>query len=480
VNLRTVSRLTSHLLFLVAFFQLAPLGLGVADTNLRAVLAYGGSVVVTGLLAALLRLLGRGAEVVHRADALGVVALTWLLLGVVGGLPFVLEGSITHPASAAFEAVSGFTTTGATVVADVEALSRATNLWRCEMHWFGGMGIVVLFVAVFPHLGVGAKHLFKTEVPGPITEGLRPKIKHTALVLWWVYAGMTVACTGLLLAAGMPVFDAVCHAMSTLGTGGFSPKVASVGHYHSAVVDWIVFAFMMFAGLNFALYYQVLRGRPLDLWRNYEVRFYLGANVALVLVVFLSILDRHPDGLTALRFAAFQTASVTTTTGFMTEDFDTYPDLVRYLLVLAMFMGGCAGSTAGGLKASRVFALFKLAGRELSNVIHPGVVVPVRLGGARLEPAVVSGISVYFATYLLIFAAAAIVLVALGLDLVSATTAVVACLSSIGPGLGKVGPAQNYEFIPAIGKVVLTFCMIAGRLEIFALLAVFSPECWRR
>lgn len=480
MNLRTVARLTSHLLFLVATLQVVPLGLALYDTALRAVLAYGGSIVVTGLLATVLRLLGRGADVVHRKDALGVVALTWLLLGIVGGLPFLLEGSILHPASALFEAVSGFTTTGATVVADVDGLTRATNLWRCLTHWIGGMGIVVLFVAIFPHLGVGAKHLFKTEVPGPITEGLRPKIKHTALVLWWVYLSLTILCFGLLLSAGMPAFDAICHALSTLGTGGFSTRTASVGHFHNAEVDWILIAFMLLAGLNFGLYYQALRGRPLDLWRNYEVRFFLVVNAAIILVVFLEIAGRHPDAWTALRYAAFQTAAVTTTTGFMTEDFDTYPNVSRYLLLLAMFMGACAGSTAGGLKASRIFALFKLAGQQLRHTIHPNVVLPVRLGGIRVDPPVLTGISLYFAAYLLLLAAAALVLVALGLDLVSALSAVVACLSSIGPGLGQVGPSQNYEFVPWAGKLVLVFCMIAGRLEIFALLAVFSPECWRR
>ena len=480
MNPRTVSRLTSHLLFLVAAFMLSPLALALWDGQARAALAYGATVTLTVAVAAVLRLVGRGADIVHRKDALGVVALTWLLLGVVGGLPFLLEGSILNPASALFEAVSGFTTTGATVVANVEDLSRAANLWRCLMHWIGGMGIVVLFVAVFPHLGVGAKHLFKSEVPGPITEGLRPKIKHTALVLWWVYAGMTFVCAALLIVVGMPVFDAICHAFSTLGTGGFSPKAASIGHYQNAAVDWIVYGFMMLAGLNFALYFQALRGRPLDLLRNYEVRFYVGANIVIILIVFACILGRHPDALTALRFAAFQTAAVTTTTGFMTEDFDTYPDVARFILFIAMFMGACAGSTAGGLKASRVYALFKLALRELSNAIHPSVVVPVRLGGARVPAEVLSGIAVYFGAYIMLFAAASLVLVACGLDLVSATSSTIACLSSIGPGLAKVGPAQNYEFIPALGKLVLVFCMIAGRLEIFALLAVFSPECWRR
>jgi trk system potassium uptake protein TrkH len=365
-------------------------------------------------------------------------------------------------------------------VSDVDALSRATNLWRCLMHWVGGMGIVVLFVAVFPILGVGAKHLFKSEVPGPITEGLRPKIRQTAVALWWVYGGLTVLCGALLVAAGMPLYDAICHAMSTLGTGGYSTRSASVGAYQSAVIDWIVFTFMIMAGLNFGLYYGLLRGRWSELWRNYELRFFLAVNAAVIALVAVSIFPRHPSVLEAVRYAAFQTAAVTTTTGFMTDDLDTYPDVARFALFLCMFMGGCAGSTAAGLKASRVFILAKVVLRELRTAVRPNVVDTIRVGSGNLPPDVLRGITTFFTAYMLLFSAAAFVLVALGLDLVSAMSASVACLSSVGPVLAEVGPAQNYGFVPGLGKGVLCLCMIAGRLEIFALFAVFSPECWRR
>ena len=481
MDLRVVARLTGALLALLAAFIALPVIFAALDASIRGVLAYGGSAVLTAATAFGLRWLGRGATTtLHRKDALGVVALTWIGLGIFGALPMLVEGAIHNPVSALFEAVSGFTTTGATVVANVDGLSRATNFWRCLMHWLGGMGIVVLFVAVFPHFGVGARHLFRTEVPGPITEGLRPRIRHTALVLWWVYAGLTAVCGILLWMAGMSWFDAICHAMSTLGTGGFSSRSASIGYYSSARIDWIVFVFMILAGLNFGLYYSALRGRPLDIIRNYEVKFYLLVNGLVIGVVFLSILSRHPDALTALRFAAFQTAAVTTTTGFMTEDFDTYPELARWVLFLAMFMGACAGSTAGGLKASRVYAAIKLGLKELSVAVRPNRVQVVRLGGAAIEVGVLHQIAVYICTYLAIFVMASTVMVALGLDLVSAMSSVIACLSSIGPGLSLVGPSQNFDFIPEVGKVVLVFCMIAGRLEIFALLAVFTPECWRR
>jgi trk system potassium uptake protein TrkH len=481
MNPRTVLWHSSSLLLLVAAMMVAPALLALSEASHQAARAYGGAALLTAAMALFMRKLGGARpEVLHRKDALGVVALTWLMLGLFGALPFLLEGSIPSFAGAVFEAVSGFTTTGSTVVTDVDGLSHATNLWRCEMHWVGGRGIVVLFVAVFPQLGVGAKHLFKAEVAGPITEGLRPRIKQTALALWWVYAGMTLAAACCLVLAGMPLYDAVCHAFSTLGTGGLSTRTASIGAYQSAAIDWIVIVFMLLSGLNFALYYGLLRGEARPLFQNYELRFFLLVNALVSAVIFLGILPRHGDALVALRHAVFQTVSVTTTTGFMTEDFETYPVLARLLLFGCMFMGGCAGSTSGGLKASRVYALLAMTRREIRLMLQPQEVVPVRLGRTAISSAVERSILVYVTSYLLLMAVASVVLVALGLDITSAVTAVVACLSSVGPGLGQVGPSDNLAFVPALGKLVLSLCMIAGRLEIFALFAVFSPECWRR
>ena len=481
MNLAVVAATTSRLLALVALMMGAPLGLAIADGSLRAVWAYLAGLLTTAVAGFLLGRLGRNApSTLHRKDALGSVALTWLCLGLFGGLPFVVEGSIATPAAAIFEAVSGFTTTGATVVGDIDNLSRATNLWRCEMHWIGGMGIVVLFVAVFPQLGVGAKHLFKSEVPGPITEGLRPQIKQTAVALWWIYGGLTALEVVLLVFAGMPLFDSICHAMSTLGTGGFSSRGASIGAYDNAMIDWIVAVFMLIAGINFGLYYGLLRGRWREMWRNYELRFYLAVNLFVIVVIAYLIAPKHSNPLESLRYSTFQTLAVTTTTGFMTEDFDKYPDIARYLLFLCMFMGGCAGSTAGGIKASRVFVLLRLASAEIRSMLRPHDVATIRLGTSTVPRAVAYAILVFVSTYFLIFAVSSAALVVMGLDLLSAMSATVACLSSVGPGLAKVGPVENFMFIPAAGKLLLSFCMIAGRLEIFALLAVFSPECWRR
>ena len=481
MNFRTVLSVTGGVLFVVAVFLLGPLGVAWLDDEPRAMLAYGGSAALTLLLAVGLRLGGGPpSERLHRKDAIGIVAFTWLWLGLIGALPLMLDGAITDFPSAFFEAVSGFTTTGATVVADVDALSRATNLWRCLMHWLGGMGIVVLFVAVFPLVGVGAKQLFKTEVPGLPGEGLTPRIRETALRLWWVYTGLTLACTGLLVLEGMDAYDAICHAFSALGTGGFSTRTASVGAWDNPAIHWTLTFFMIAAGLNFALYAGVLMGRWRALFVDAELRFYLAVNLLIMLVVFLLLGPSQGFDEATIREAAFQVASVTTTTGFMTADFDTYPDLARLLLVLAMVMGGCAGSTAGGLKAVRVLLLGALSRRAVEETVQPHGVSAVRLGGAFVPDAVLSGVLVFGATYLGIWAAASVALAAMGLDLVTAVSAAIACLSSIGPGLAAVGPTQNYAIVPGAGKVLLGLCMLAGRLEVFALLAVFTPEVWRR
>ncbi|KIG13828.1 Potassium uptake protein TrkH [Enhygromyxa salina] len=478
---RAVAKLAAPLMAIVSATMLAPLTLALVDLLWRSALAYLVSAVGCALVALALRQVGRKqGDEIHRKDAIGVVVLIWTVMGVFGGLPFMIEGALLDPAAAVFEAVSGFTTTGATVMGDIEGLSRASNLWRCEMHWIGGMGIVVLFVAVFPQLGVGAKQLFRNEVPGPTSEGLRPRIRQTARALWWIYFALTLLCAVLLFVAGMPLFDAICHAMSTLGTGGYSNRAASVGAYHNYGIDLITGFFMLVAGLNFGLFYACARGRWKTLFQDPEARFYLAMNLLVTLVIAWTILPRHTSIFEALRFAGFQTLSVTTTTGFMTEDFDTYPNVARYLLFLCMFVGGCAGSTAGGIKVVRVLLLFKIASRELRSLASPNVVATVKLGKTAIPPAVISGVLVFVVTYMLIFAATSMLLVALDLELVTAMTATVACLSSVGPGLDAVGPAQNFAVVPAVGKLALSFCMIAGRLELFVLLSVFSRELWRR
>ncbi|MCB0378047.1 MAG: TrkH family potassium uptake protein, partial [Bdellovibrionales bacterium] len=407
-------------------------------------------------------------------------AIGWVGVGIVSGLPFYLEGSIPRLSSAIFEAISGLTTTGATVIADIEGLTRATHLWRVILHWIGGMGIVVLFVAIFPQLGLGGKHLFRTEVAGPINEGLKPRIKQTAIRLWWVYLFFTATCTGLLYLVGFPLFDAICHAFSTLSTGGFSTKAASVGAFKNGAAEWIIIVFMFAGGINFSLYYGLFRGKFTTLFKNIEVRVFFAINVVVSLVIFLTTLKGGVDYIAHFRGVLFQTLAVTTTTGLMTDDFDLYPVVGKYLLFLCMFIGACAGSTAGGMKVSRVIIVFKRCLQELRLTLHPQEVVSTKLGDQTISRAIMSNVFIFVCAYAMLYLFGVLCMFALGMDWVGAASSVVACFSSVGPGFGSVGPTQNYEFIHPVGKLILCFYMIAGRLEIFVLLSIFTPSFWRK
>ncbi|NQZ18062.1 MAG: TrkH family potassium uptake protein [Bdellovibrionales bacterium] len=474
---RIVAYYVGQLFIILAFFMVAPILLAIHDNATTTMYAYGISAAISLLVGISLRVGSKKLKVDHlkisRKEAFGIVGFGWIGTGIMSGLPFVFEGSIPNLVSSTFEAISGLTTTGATVVADVEGLSRATNLWRVLRHWIGGMGIVVLFVAIFPQLGLGGKHLFKTEVAGPINEGLKPRIKQTALRLWWLYAFFTTACTGLLVLAGLPIFDAVCHALSTLSTGGFSTKSASMGAFENPLAEWIVIFFMIIGGISFNLYYGLFRGQVSKLFKSVEVRLFVGINAVVALTIFLATAHRdyhawHED----LRDALFQTAAITTTTGLMTADFDAYPIVSKYLLFLCMFVGGCAGSTAGGLKVSRVLIVFKRCLQELRLTLHPQEVVSTKLGKQKVSRGIINSVFIFVCTYFLLYLFGVFIMFALGMDWVAA--------SSRGPGFGAVGPTQNYEFVHPLGKIVLCFYMIAGRLEIFVLLSMFTPSFWRK
>jgi trk system potassium uptake protein len=424
---------------------------------------------------------GRSSRLtVYRREALAVVGLGWLLIGLFGALPFYLGDAFTSFVDAYFETVSGFTTTGATVFTDIEVVPNSLLLWRMTTHWLGGMGIIVLFVAIFPQLGVGAKQMFRSEVPGPITEGLRPKIKETALALWKIYTLLTLAATVLLMLCGMNFFEALCHAFATLATGGYSTKNASIGHYDSVAIDIVITVFMFLAGINFSLYYLVMRGRFQAFLRNGEFRVYLAITTLVSLLVALDIHERHGDFLQALRYASFQTVAILTTTGFGTDNFDAYPPFSKLLLVCMMFVGGCAGSTAGGIKISRLMVIFKVAYQETYRVFRPQVRMSVRIGRSVVSEEIVRSILVFFSSFVVLFALGSIFMAALGLGIITASTSVAACLGNIGPGLARVGALENYAHIPAIGKIFLSFCMMLGRLELGTLLVLLVPDFWRR
>ena len=415
-------------------------------------------------------------------DGFAVVTFGWSFFALFGALPYIFSGAIPVPLDAFFETMSGFTTTGSTILTDVEALPKSLLFWRSLTQWLGGMGIIVLSLAILPMLGVGGMQLFKAEVPGPTADRLRPRIQDTAKLLWGVYLLLTALETLLLMLGGMGFFDAVCHSFATLATGGFSTRNASVGAYNSSYIDGVITVFMILAGVNFTLHFQLLRGRLKDFYRNEEFRCYLG------LIIFATVtivgFNWYHGVYTQLgenfRYSIFQVASINTTTGFGTADYETWPILPQYILVMLMFVGGCAGSTGGGMKVARILLLLKHAQVQVFRLIHPRAIRLVKLQNRPVDKEVLQAILGFFALFIGIFVFASLLMAASGMDLVSGGAAVIACLANIGPGLGTVGPVDNFAHIPSFGKSVLIVCMLMGRLELFTVLVLFFPSFWRK
>lgn len=450
---------------------------------------------------------GRKAPVeeMTRRDAMLLVALTWLVGAALSATPFFIWahlriGDGAHPFTSFidcyFEAMSGLTTTGATVLTDIGTVPRGLLLWRAMTHWLGGLGIVVLFVAVLPMLGVGAKKLFQIEAAGPTQQGVRPRIAETARVLWMIYLLLTVAQTLLLHIAGMTWFEAVCHTFATLATGGFSTSNASIGHWAPTPwIDGITIVFMILAGMNFGLYYQIARGRIRQVWHDREAQTYL-ATIGVVSIIIAVYLVGSPIVLTtgdqiesanateALRYSIFQVVSIQTTTGFATADFNLWPFLPKALLVAVMFVGGSAGSTGGGIKVIRIMVMFKLLVAQIEKVFNPSVVRTTRIGRGVVDDELARSVLVYV---LAIFLLSGLGTVAIKLfepagsiSIVTAATASIACLNNIGPGLEMVGAVENFSFFSWPSKVLLTLWMALGRLEVYALLVLVTPSFWRQ
>jgi trk system potassium uptake protein TrkH len=475
----TLRILGALLVFLgAALLVPVPFSLYYADGTAGAFLLAAGCTLSIGFL--LLRTCRSSKELSVR-EGFAVVTFSWVLFALFGALPFLFSGAIPSFLNAAFETMSGFTTTGATILAEIESLPKSILLWRALTHWLGGMGIIVLSLAILPMLGVGGMQLFKAEVPGPTADRLKPRIQDTAKLLWGVYVLLTAAEVVLLMFGGMDFFQALCHSFATLATGGFSTRNASVGAFGSAYIDWVVTAFMFLAGVNFSLHYFALRGRLRDYFRNEEFLFYLALTVGVTIVIFAVNQGTVYSSMTEnLRYSAFQTTSILTTTGFGTTNYEKWPVLAQYLLVFLMFVGGCAGSTGGGVKVARVLLLFKQAHAALYRLIHPRAVRLVKLGDSPVDRDVMQSILGFFALYMGIFVIASFLMATSGMDLVSAGASVAATLGNVGPGLGTVGPVAHYAHIAPFGKTVLIFCMLLGRLELFTVLVLFFPSFWRK
>jgi trk system potassium uptake protein len=425
----------------------------------------------------LMRAAGHTPPELRRVDALAVVAGAWLVLAAAGALPYLWGG--LSAVDALFESMSGLTTTGATVLEDFPRHGRGFFFWRALTHWLGGMGVIALFVAVFPKLAIAGRELFFAEASGPSDDALTPQIRKTAAALWQIYAGLTLAQVVALVVVGMPLYEAVVHAFATLAAGGFSPHPQSIMGYASPAVEWVCIVFMFLAGANFALHYRVLRGKPGDLWRDEEFRVYTGIIVvASALLAWVLVAANHGVG-QAVRLAIFQVVSIITTTGFASADFQLWDDRGKFVLLVLMFIGGCAGSAAGGPKVVRQLLIARYTLLELRRTLHPRAVLPVKLGGRVVPDAIMRAVLVFFLFYLLVFAICASTVALLENHTMVGITAAIATLGNIGPGFDTVGPMASFAPLTTLSKLVLIAAMWMGRLELMTVLVLLRPEVWR-
>ena len=439
------------------------------------------SILITGITGFIMSKSFKYKKDIKAREGLSIVAFGWILASFFGSLPFIISGSIPSWVDAFFETVSGFTTTGATVVDNVEALPMGILFWRSFTHWIGGMGILVFTIALLPTLGVGGFQIFKVESPGPRPDRIVPRVRDTAKILYITYFIMTILEVVLLLFGGMNLFDSLVNTFGTVGTGGFAIKNASIGAYDSTYIHLVIGIFMALSGVNFSLYYLLYKGKWKEVIKDGELKLYFGIIFTSTVLIALNINKDvyHNIGL-ALRDAFFQVSSIITTTGYATADFDKWPTFSKIILFLLMFVGGCAGSTGGGITSIRILVLLKLIKREISKIFHPRAVIPIKIGDKVVPSDVVSSITSFFALYMTIFVIGTLAISLEGIDFESSMGAVAATLGNIGPGLGLVGPTRTYSQFSHLGKLLLSLLMLLGRLELFTIIALFAPSTWNK
>lgn len=484
MGLRRVASVVGLLQLLLALSMLVAGGVALlyGDGDARGIFV---SALVTGVVGVSLHKVTHLKGEITPREGFAIVTFAWLTSSVLGALPFLLTGVVESPVAAMFEAMSGLTTTGATVFADIESLPHGILFWRSLTHWLGGMGIIVLVIAVLPYLGVGGMQLFRAEVPGLTPERLQPRITQTAKLLWLVYLGLTTAQVALYLLGGMGPFDAVNHAFATLATGGFSTRNASLAAFDSAYLHWVTIAFMGLAAMNFSLHYRAATGR-LEYWRNQEWRFFLMVilvSTGLVMAVNLQggTYPLNGSGVeAALRHAAFQVTSIISTTGFVNADYELWVPGAQAVLFALFFVGGMAGSTGGGIKAVRVLLLLKATANEIRKHLHPKAVLLARVGRTPVSEEIVANVVGFVLLYLLLLLAGTLVLAISGLDLLTSLGAAMATVGNVGPGFGLVGATENYSWMSPTQHSVLAFLMLVGRLEIYTVLILFHRDTWKR
>ncbi len=419
-------------------------------------------------------------EELRKKDAFLIVTLTWLIVAFFGALPFFLSGMFASITDAYFESMAGFTTTGASILKDVESLPLGVLFWRSLIQWIGGMGIIVFALAILPMLGSGGMQLFKAEVPEISVDKLKPRIIDTAKALWFIYVFLTIINIIFLLLGGMDIYNSICHAFTTLATGGFSTKNASLGHFENPFIHYTTAIFMFLAGINYSIYFLIYRGRFSAIIKGNELRFYICATLVATILITINIYSFYNSLEESFRHALFQVTSIMTTTGFASTDFGKWHVFSQIILVIAMLFGGMIGSTAGGIKQVRILLMLKQAYREIYQLIHPRAVIALKLDEKFLDKETLGSIWGFIFLYLALCVIATLGLASLGIDFITSATSVLSAIGNVGPALGQAGPAENYAFMPDAAKWILTFCMLIGRLEIYTVLILFVPEYWRK
>lgn len=418
-------------------------------------------------------------KVIYAKEGFVIVALSWFILSLFGALPFVISGEISNYINAVFETISGFTTTGSSILTDVEAMPKGLLFWRSFTQWIGGMGVLVFVLSIVPLAGGRSMYIMKAEVPGPTVGKLVPKIKNSAKILYQIYIAMTIILVILLVAGGMPLFDSIVHSFGTASTGGFGVKATSIGYYNSAYIEVVTTIFMILFGINFNLFYLILTGSVVTALKSEELRKYIGVIVAAAVAIAINTLPRYDNFFQAIRYSAFQVGSVITTTGYTTTDFNQWPMFSKIVLFLLMFIGACAGSTGGGIKISRVTIAFKSIIQHIKGLIHPRYVGTIRFENKPVDNPTLKGVHIYLSVYFFIYLISILLMSFDNVDFETTVSAVTTCFNNIGPGLGLVGPAGNFDGFSNFSKIILSINMLLGRLEIFPILMLFSPLIWK-
>lgn len=482
MNFKIIINITGFLIMLVGLFMLAgiPFSIYYHTDDISSLVI---SSIITMFIGFVLWFLTKKSDNkdIGKREGYLIVTLGWISMSVFGAIPFIIYGSIPSYADAFFETMSGFTTTGATILTNIEAVPAGLLFWRSLTQWLGGMGIIVLSLAILPILGIGGMQLYTAEVPGISKDKFHPRVRETAKRLWGIYVVLTIAEVLLLLLGGMNLFDAINHSFTTMATGGFSTKNASTAYFQSPFIQYVFIVFMFFAGMNFTLHYSAFHGRFDFFKKNTEFRFYFFFIIIVSIVVAIihhPHVNRHWSE--SIQQSFFHVTSLVTTTGYVSSDYEFWAPFSRMIFFVLLFMGGCAGSTGGGIKFARHYLLIKNGLLELKRLLHPRAIIPVRFNGKAVGPEIISNVQAFFIFYIGLIVIGSIALSVIGLDFITAAGAVTTCIGNVGPGIGTVGPANNFAHLPDIAKWILSFYMLMGRLELFTVLLIFSPAFWKK